>query len=72
MPAYPLYEDLKTVSVNLDAESRRQLVILVGADKSNNSAVIRRLIDRAYADFLRQRLHQSVELTEESPADIAA
>lgn len=72
MPAYPLYDDLKTVSVNLDGESRRQLVVLVRNDKSNNSAVIRRLIDRAYADFLRSQLHQSAELTTESPVDHAA
>ena len=68
MPAYPLYNDLKTVSINLDGESRLQLVDLVQADKSNNSAVIRRLISRAHADFLRQQLDQSKELIGEKAA----
>lgn len=65
MPAHPMFDDIKTVSVNLDSESRQQLVDLVKIEKSNKSAVIRRLISRAHADFLRQRLHQNQELMQE-------
>ncbi len=73
MPAHPMYEDLKTVTLNLDGESRKQLVDLVRAEKSNKSAVVRRLIDRAHAAFLRNQVHSSEDfISVEQPADIAA
>lgn len=72
MPAHPVFDDLKPVQFNLDGEARRQLLVLVRAEKSNNSAVIRRLIDQAHTAFLRAQLHQNEELTKDQPADRAA
>lgn len=65
MPAHPVFDDLKAVQFNLDGEARKQLTELVRAEKSSNSAVVRRLIDQAYAALLRSRVH----LNEHSTSD---
>ncbi len=72
MPAHPIFDDLKAVQLNLDGEARTQLTALVRAEKSNKSAVVRRLIDQAYAAFLRGKVHSSEELTKETSAADAA
>jgi hypothetical protein len=76
MPAHAIFDDLKPVQLNLDGEAREQLTALVRAEKSNKSAVVRRLIDQAYTAFLRNRLHSNEQFTKEKPvtepADITA
>lgn len=69
MPAHPIFDDLKAVQFNLDGEAREQLTALVRAEKSSNSAVIRRLIDQAHTALLRSRLHSSEEFARDASAD---
>lgn len=72
MPAHPIFEDLKAVQFNLDREAREQLVDLVRAERSNGSAVVRRLIAHAHAAFLCARLNQNQELTPHADEKVAA
>lgn len=72
MPAHPVFDDLKAVQFNLDGESRRQLLDLVRAEKSSNSAVVRRLISHAHVALLRARFHLNEELTANTPTDQVA
>lgn len=71
MPAHPIFDDLKPVQFNLDGEARKQLIELVRAEKSSNSAVIRRLIDQAHAALLRARLHSSEEFARDTAEQAA-
>ena len=63
------------LDVRLDTERRRRLEELAAARAKPISEVVRRLIDDAYEDVLRQRRRQAVErlirLEVEDPPDAA-
>ena len=64
------------LDVRLDAEQRRRLEELAETSAKPISDVVRRLIDDAYEDVLRERRRQAVErlikLEVEDPPDAAA
>ena len=63
------------LDVRLDAEQRRRLEELAEAREAPISSVVRRLIDDAYEEVLRERRQQAVErlikLEVEDPPDPA-
>ena len=66
---------MRRLDVRLDAEQRRRLEELAEVREAPISDVVRRLIDDAYEDFLRERRRQAVErlirLEVEDPPDPA-